>query len=56
MLLSAMIIIYVPHDINEIKRFWKKNKEAKPKKNKIVMQKRIYKWKKTIKNLISLNN
>ncbi len=44
------------NNINEIKRFWKKNKETKPKKNKIVMQKRIYNWKKTIKNLISLNN
>ena len=44
------------NNINEIKRFWKKNKEAKPKTNKIVMQKRIDNWKKTIKNLISLNN
>jgi glycerol kinase len=44
------------YNINEIKRFWKKNKEAKPKTNKIVMQKRINNWKKTIKNLISLNN
>ena len=44
------------NNINEIKRFWKKNKEAKPKTNKIVMQKRINHWKKTIKNLISLNN
>ena len=44
------------NNINEIKRFWKKNKEAKPKTNKIVMQKRINNWKKTIKNLISLNN
>ena len=44
------------NNINEIKRFWKKNKEAKPKTNKIVMQKRINHWKNTIKNLISLNN
>ena len=44
------------NNINEIKRFWKKNKEAKPKTNKKVMQKRINNWKKTIKNLISLNN
>ena len=44
------------NNINEIKRFWKKNKEANPKTNKIVMQKRINNWKKTIKNLISLNN
>ena len=44
------------NNINEIKRFWKKNKIAKPKTNKIVMQKRINNWKKTIKNLISLNN
>ena len=44
------------NNINEIKRFWKKNQEAKPKTNKIVMQKRINNWKKTIKNLISLNN
>ena len=46
----------VINNINEIKRFWKKNKEANPKTNKIVMQKRINNWKKTIKNLISLNN
>ena len=46
----------VINNINEIKRFWKKNQEAKPKTNKIVMQKRINNWKKTIKNLISLNN
>ncbi len=44
------------NNINEIKKFWKKNQETKPKKNKIVMQKRINNWKKTIKNLISLNN
>ena len=44
------------NNINEIKRFWKKNQEAKPKTNKIIMQKRINNWKKTIKNLISLNN
>ncbi len=44
------------NNINEIKRFWKKNLEAKPKTNKIVMQKKINNWKKTIKNLISLNN
>ena len=44
------------NNINEIKSFWKKNQEAKPKTNKIVMQKRINNWKKTIKNLISLNN
>ena len=44
------------NNINEIKRFWKKNQESKPKTNKIVMQKRINNWKKTIKNLISLNN
>ena len=43
-------------NINEIKRFWKKNQEAKPKTNKLAMQKRINNWKKTIKNLISLNN
>ena len=43
-------------NINEIKRFWKKNQEAKPKTNKIVMQKRINNWKKTIKKLISLND
>ena len=44
------------NNINEISIFWKKNHEAKPKTNKIVMKKRINKWKKTIKNLISLNN
>ena len=44
------------NNINEIKRFWKKNQEAKPKTDKLAMQKRINNWKKTIKNLISLNN
>ena len=44
------------NNINEISRFWKKNQEAKPKTKKIVMKKRINNWKKTIKNLISLNN
>ena len=44
------------NNINEISRFWKKNQEAKPKTNKIVMKKRINNWKKTIQNLISLNN
>ena len=43
-------------NVNEIKKFWKKNKEAKPKKEKKIMQKEIMTWKKTIKNLIALNS
>ena len=40
---------------NEIKKFWKKNKEVKPKISKKLIQKDIKRWKKTIKNLILLN-
>jgi glycerol kinase len=43
-------------NVNEIKKFWKKNKEVKPKINKKIMQKEIFIWKKTIKNLITLNS
>ena len=43
-------------NINEIKKFWKKNKEAKPKTEKKIIQKEIMTWKKTIKNLIALNS
>ena len=43
-------------NVNEIKKFWKKNKEVKPKINKKIMQKEIFIWKKTIKNLIALNS
>ncbi len=42
-------------NVNEIKKFWKKNKETKPKTNKKIIQKEIFIWKKTIKNLIALN-
>jgi len=42
-------------NMNEIKKFWKKNKEIKPKIAKKLIQKDINKWKKTIKNLILLN-
>jgi len=43
-------------NINEIKKFWKKNKEVKPKTEKKIIQKEIMNWKKTIKNLIALNS
>lgn len=43
-------------NINEIKKLWKKNKEVKPKIEKKIIQKEIIVWKKTIKNLISLNS
>ncbi len=43
-------------DINEIKKFWKKNKVANPKVTKKIVQKEIKSWKKTVKNLISLNS
>ena len=41
---------------NDIKKFWKKNKETKPKIKKSIVQKKVATWKKTIKNLIALNN
>ena len=50
--LSAGII----KNTNDIKKFWKKNKETKPKINKSIVQKKVATWKKTIKNLIALNN
>ena len=43
-------------DINQIKKLWKKSKEARPKIAKKIIQKEIITWKKTIKNLISLNS
>ena len=43
-------------NVNEIKKFWKKNKIAKPKGNKKKIQAEIKIWKKTINNLISLNS
>ncbi len=43
-------------NVNEITKFWKKNKIAKPKNNKKTTQAEIKTWKKTIKNLISLNS
>ena len=50
--LSAGII----KNTNDIKKLWKKNKETKPKIKKSVVQKKVATWKKTIKNLIALNN
>jgi len=41
---------------NEIIKFWKKSKVAKPSISKKIIQKDITIWKKTIKNLISLNS
>ena len=41
---------------NDIKKFWKKNKETKPKIKKSIVQKKVATWKKSIKNLIALNN
>ena len=43
-------------NVNEITKFWKKNKIAKPKGNKKKIQAEIKIWKKTINNLISLNS
>jgi glycerol kinase len=43
-------------DVNQIKKLWKKSKEAKPKITKKIVQKEILVWKKTIKNLIALNS
>ena len=43
-------------DINQIKKLWKKSKEAKPKIAKEIIKKEILTWKKTIKNLIALNS
>ena len=50
--LSAGII----KNTNDIKKLWKTNKETKPKIKKSVVQKKVATWKKTIKNLIALNN
>ena len=43
-------------NVNEITKFWKKSKVTKPKTSKKIIQKEIKTWKKTIKNLISLNS
>jgi len=43
-------------DINQIIKLWKKSKETRPKIAKKIIQKEIITWKKTIKNLISLNS
>ena len=40
---------------DQIKKFWKKNKEAKPKISKIIIGKKNAIWKKTIRNLIKLS-
>ena len=50
--LSAGII----KNTNDIKKLWKKNKVTKPKIKKLIVQKKVATWKKTIKNLIALNN
>ena len=42
-------------NINEIKKFWKKNKEVRPKTSKKLIQKNIKRWRKTIENLITLS-
>ena len=42
-------------NINEIKKFWKKNKEVKPLTSKKLIQKDIKRWRKTVRNLIALN-
>ena len=46
----------VIRNINQIKKLWEKSKEAKPKIAKKIIQKEIIIWKKTIKNLITLNS
>ena len=43
-------------NVNAISKFWKKNKIAKPNKSKKIIEKEIKTWKKTVKNLISLNS
>jgi len=43
-------------NIHEVKKFWKKNKEKKPKISIKIIQKEIITWKKTIKNLTELNS
>jgi len=43
-------------NVNAISKFWKKSKIAKPNTSKKIIQTEIKTWKKTIKNLISLNS
>tara|TARA_Y100001936_G_scaffold213428_1_gene222393 strand:- start:235 stop:1725 length:1491 start_codon:yes stop_codon:yes gene_type:complete len=43
-------------NIDEINKFWKASKIYKPKVSKKIIQKEIKTWKKTVKNLISLNS
>ena len=43
-------------NVNEISKFWKKNKIAKPNTSKKIIETEIKTWKKTVKNLISLNS
>ena len=43
-------------NVNAISKFWKKNKIAKPNTSKKIIQTEIKTWKKTVKNLISLNS
>ena len=40
----------------KLRNFGKKNKVANPKVTKKIVQKEIKSWKKTVKNLISLNS
>ena len=43
-------------NVNAISKFWKKSKIAKPNTSKKIIETGIKTWKKTIKNLISLNS
>ena len=43
-------------NVNAISKFWKKNKIAKPNTSKKIIETGIKTWKKTVKNLISLNS
>ena len=43
-------------NVNAISTFWKKSKIAKPNTSKKIIQIKIKTWKKTVKNLISLNS
>ena len=43
-------------NIDEINKFWKTSKIAKPKASKKIIQEKVKTWKKTVKTLISLNS
>ncbi len=43
-------------NIDEINKFWKSSKIVKPKSSKKDIQEKVKTWKKTVKNLISLNS